>query len=108
MSLREIKQEVLRVYSKMQKRYPQVKWEAEHFMIDLVEEIGELANALLVERGHKFSSRQKTELDDAFFDVLFDLILLAESLDVDLDTAFKNGISEFEKRLDSGEFDEKG
>lgn len=106
MSLQEFQKRASEVYSLMKKRYPQVKWEAEHFMLDLVEEVGELSNALLVERGHKFRSRQKSSLEDAFFDVLFDLFLLAESLEIDLDLAFERGLSDLKRRIEEGEFDE--
>lgn len=105
MSLKEFQRGASEVYSLMKQRYPSVKWEAEHFMLDLVEEVGELSNALLVERGHKFISRQKSTLEDAFFDVLFDLFLLAESLKVDLDRAFQEGLEDLKRRIEEGEFD---
>lgn len=95
------------VYEEMKKRYPEVKWGPEEFMIDLMEEIGELANALLVERGHKFKSRKKSDLNDAFFDVLFDLLMIASIMNVDLDKAFEKGLKELRSRIQKGEFDEQ-
>lgn len=37
MSLKEFQRRASEVYSLMKQRYPSVKWEAEHFMLDLVE-----------------------------------------------------------------------
>ncbi|MCX7831681.1 MAG: hypothetical protein N2440_02130 [Actinobacteria bacterium] len=107
MVFKEAQRKVVEVYGEMKKRYPEVKWGPEEFMIDLVEEIGELANALLVEQGHKFKSRKKSDLDDAFFDVLFDLLMLAFTMKVDLDQAFERGLEEFRLRIQKGEFDEQ-
>lgn len=107
MSLEEKKREAKKVYELMQARYPDVCWGPEQFMLDLVEEIGELSNALLVERGHKFRSRQKSTLEDAFFDVLFDLFMLADKLNIDLDKAWKNEIEAFKGRITAGEFENK-
>lgn len=105
MGLEEKKEKAVKVYEKMKKRYPEVSWGPEEFMLDLVEEIGELSNALLVERGHKFKNRQKSDLEDAFFDVLFDIFLLADLLSIDLDKVFDEKIKEFEEKVISGEFD---
>lgn len=105
MSLADYVKEAEAVYHIMEKRYPEVKWEPEIFFLDLVEEIGELSNAILCVRRHKFPHRQKSELEDAFFDVLFDLFLLASKMKIDLEKEWKKGIHSFKKRLESGEFD---
>lgn len=105
MTFSEKIEQAINYYSKMQKRYPDVKWGPEHFMLNLVEEVGELSNALMCELGIKFKNRQKSEIEDAFFDVLFNLLLLSSLLKIDLDRAWKKGLEEFEEKLDSGEFD---
>lgn len=105
MSLLENAVEAEKVYSKMKERYPDTEWSPEIFMMDLIEEIGELSNALLCTLGHKFPHRQKSDLGDAFFDVLFDLFLLANRVGVDVEKEWKKGISNLLQRLDNGEFD---
>jgi NTP pyrophosphatase (non-canonical NTP hydrolase) len=105
MSLEEKKREAKSFYEEMKKRYPHVRWEVEHFMLDLVEEIGELANAILCERGHKFKNRQKSSVEDALFDVLFDLFMVAEAIGVNLEKAWNEGLSEMYEKLYSGFFD---
>lgn len=58
----------------------------------LTEEVGELAR----EVNHRFGPKQKKsseelkELGDEMADIIFTLICLANSLDIDLDTHFKN------------------
>lgn len=105
MSFKEKIKEAVEFYSVMQERYPEVKWEVEHFMLDLTEEVGELSNAILCERGHKFKTRQKSTVEDALFDVLFDLFMIAEKMNIDLDEAWSKGLRDMQERLDSGEFD---
>jgi NTP pyrophosphatase (non-canonical NTP hydrolase) len=105
MGFEEKKEEARKVYEMMQKKYTEIQWGPEHFMLDLVEEIGELANAVLVETGYKFRSRQKSTLEDAFFDVLFDILMLAERLNIDLDQAWDRELKLFADRILSGEFD---
>jgi len=46
-------------------------------MIDLMEEVGELSNAILVQEKFKSEKRKKADLKDSVADVLFDLILIA-------------------------------
>jgi|GEM_PF-1919118 len=105
MCFEEKKREAKRLYELMQEKYPDMCWGPEQFMLDLMEEVGELSNALLVERGHKFRSRQKSTLEDAFFDILFDLFLLADKLNINLDKAWENEIEAFRRRVVTGEFD---
>lgn len=97
--------EAKELYARMEACYPHVRWEPEQFFMDLVEEVGELANALLCVRGAKFAHRQKADLGDSFFDVLFDLLLLADRMGVDLDAEWERGLTTFARRLESGEFD---
>ena len=65
-------------------RFPN-RWDLKTHYIDLVEEVGELGNAILVESGSKSKKRQRAELQDSFADVLFELILTADEAKVDLE-----------------------
>lgn len=105
MSLSDYIKEAEVIYRSMEKRFPHVRWEPEIFFLDLIEEIGELSNAILCVREHKFAHRQKSELGDAFFDVLLDLFLLASRMSIDLDSEWAKGVKSFKRRLESGEFD---
>lgn len=105
MSLKDKIKEAAKFYEEMKKRYPDVRWEVEHFTIDLMEEVGELANAILCERGHKFKNRQKSTIEDAIFDTLFDLFMIANEMGVDLEEAWENGLREMYDKLYSGSFD---
>ncbi len=89
----------------MEKRFPHIRWDPEIFFLDFIEEVGELSNAILCVRKHKFAHRQKSDLGDAFFDVLLDLFLLASRMNIDLDREWMKGVESFKRRLDSGQFD---
>src|SRR3989338_2379651 len=74
-------------------------WGNEATMIDLVEEVGELANAILVKEGYKRDKRKKAELEDSLADVLFDVILLSSNYNVDLEKEYKKMLEKLEKRI---------
>jgi NTP pyrophosphatase (non-canonical NTP hydrolase) len=68
--------------------------------LDLASEVGEIAKAILDSSHHGESPPQATpalagELGDAFFS----LIALAESLDVDLESALEDTLARYEARL---------
>ena len=81
----------------------------ERFM-DLVEEVGELAQAMLIVDRRKLTSdpkKQKTSEDiaDALCVVLFDLILLADDYELDLEQEYRQTLKRMRERLEEGEFD---
>jgi NTP pyrophosphatase (non-canonical NTP hydrolase) len=78
-------------------------------VLDLVEEVGELAQALLIVEGVKQTQdpkKQKTVVDikDALCDILFALVHLAKSYDTDLFEEYMLMLDRLKARLDSGEF----
>ncbi|OGH44160.1 MAG: nucleotide pyrophosphohydrolase [Candidatus Levybacteria bacterium RIFCSPLOWO2_02_FULL_37_10] len=66
----------------------------------LVEEVGELAREL----SHRFGSKKKKptelpkEIGDEISDIIFTLICLANSLNIDLDKAFQKMMEKYDKR----------
>ena len=68
--------------------------------LDLVSEVGEVAKALLESNNYgKSPSEPTVELEEELGDAFFSLIALAESLDVDLETALDKALSKYETRL---------
>jgi NTP pyrophosphatase (non-canonical NTP hydrolase) len=93
----------------LQRSFP-VQFDKRDVMLDLVEEVGELAQALLVVEGRKHTSdptKQKTVRDIAngISDILFDLMMLASEYDLDIETEYQKVLDEIESRVKSGEFD---
>ena len=79
-------------------------------VLDLVEEVGELAHAVLIveKRKKKRGKRGKSTVDDvadALSDILFDLIALADDYKIDLVDDYERMLRELEQRIKSGEFD---
>ncbi len=79
-------------------------WTNEAVMIDLMEEVGELSNAILVKESYKRNKRKKAELDDSLADVLYDLIILSINYGIDLDKEYKEMLDRLEKRVKKGKF----
>lgn len=78
-------------------------------MIDLVEEVGELAQAMLIVDKRKKTndpSKQKTKADiaDALCDVFYDLIMLSKNYDIDLPSEYTSMLARLKARVDGGEF----
>jgi NTP pyrophosphatase (non-canonical NTP hydrolase) len=82
-------------------------WNNNIRFVDLVEEIGELANAVLTKQKAKGSKPgwQEEGLEDSLCDVLYDIFLLAEQNNVDLENEYLQMLAKLEKRIESGEFD---
>ena len=81
-------------------------------LIDLVEEVGELAQAVHIVEGFKTTqdpAKQKTVADvaDAICDILYELILLSQDYDLDLGVEYREMLQRLDKRVDAGEFDTK-
>ncbi len=83
------------------------KWDVKTHYIDLVEEVGELGNAILVESGDKSIQRQRSKLHDGFADVFFQLIQLADAAGVDLEKDLTIMLSELLKRQENGEYQDE-
>jgi NTP pyrophosphatase (non-canonical NTP hydrolase) len=64
----------------------------------LVEEVGELAHGLLVQREVK-ATTESEDLEIAFAGVLFELLVLAREHDVDLVRGYARGVALLEGRL---------
>ena len=91
---------------KLTKKFPQ-KWNKNTRFIDLVEEIGEIANAILVkeEQKPKKTLHKGNSLPDALADTLYDLIMLAHQHGIDLEKEYLEMLKKLEKRIEKGEFD---
>jgi NTP pyrophosphatase (non-canonical NTP hydrolase) len=80
------------------------EWDAKTRFIDLVEEVGELANALLLEHGDKSEKRRRAELVDSVCDVLFDVLMLADAYGIDLDKEYPKVLEHLRQRAEKGGF----
>ncbi len=75
----------------------------EHRILDLVSEVGEVSKEVLKmsDYGRK-PVNFREEIKDELGDVLFSLIAVANSFDVDLEEALKLALQKYEKRLKKG------
>lgn len=79
-------------------------WDAKTYMINLVEEIGELSNAMLVEEGKKSLKRKKSNVADSLCDSLYSLFMIAECYNLDLEEEYDKVLNDLEGRINNGEF----
>lgn len=88
---------------KISKKFPKPMSKEERF-IQLVEEVGELANAIATTEGHKAKKCARADLKDSFADVMFDLIVLASLYKIDLEKETEEMLKRLEKRIKKGNF----
>lgn len=105
MNLKQLTQETKAIVKKFPKKY---SWNKKDRFIELVEEIGELANAILIEEKKKPKSElfRGNSLVDALSDILFNLLVLADTYGIDLDKEYPKMLKRLEERIKSGEFEE--
>ena len=96
-------QELINLVLAAGKKFPN-KWDLKTHYIDLVEEVGELGNAVLIKTGSKSVKRERAQLDDSFADVLFELIQMADAAGISLERALTQMLTELEERQKAGEY----
>lgn len=80
------------------------KWTSHHRFAELVEEVGELANAIQTKEGYKSTKRQKSEVNDSICDILYEVLMMASMYKVNLDKEYPKVLRQLEKRIKNGEF----
>lgn len=101
MKLNEVVAETKKVKDKM----PGKPWGIYQRFNDLVEETGELANAIQVKEGWKSKKRSKSDLVDSVCDVLYSVFLIASHYDIDLEIEYPKVLKEIDERRKNGDFD---
>jgi NTP pyrophosphatase (non-canonical NTP hydrolase) len=104
-------QELVDRTNEISRSFPR-QYDTRDHLIDLVEEVGELAQAMQISLGRKYSNdpiKQKTKEDvvDALGDILFEVIRLARIQDIDLVEEYPKILDQLEARVKSGEFDQE-
>lgn len=82
------------------------QWSTPIRFIDMVEEVGELANALMGQWQEKPHNRIKATVEDSLCDILYDIILLAHDFNIDLEKSYLKMLKELDKRVGRGEFNQ--
>ena len=80
------------------------QWDTKTHFVDLVEEVGELANAILILNRDKDNKRKRSDLEDSLADILFQLIQLAHSQNIDLLKVLDKQLEDLEVRLKNREY----
>lgn len=102
LSLNEHRDRTERVTSRIPQNKP---WTIHNRMVELMEEVGELSNAIQTDEGFKSKKRKKSELVDSVCDVLFEVLNIAAHYKVDLDTQYPKVLKQIDDRRKSGQFD---
>ncbi len=73
--------------------------------VKIAEEVGELCNEVLasnkLQRKEKLDGHGRKELEEEFADVLFTTLLLAKTMDIDMEKAMEEKIKKVNKRYES-------
>ena len=97
--------EAVKETSRVKDQMPGKPWDIYQRFNDLVEEVGELANAIQVKEGWKSKKRAKADLVNSICDVLYSIILVADHYKIDLDKEYPKVLKEIEGRINKGDFD---
>ena len=97
--------EAIRETKKVKEKMPGKPWGIYQRFNDLVEETGELANAIQVKEGWKTKNRSKADLVDSVCDVLFSTFLIANHYRVDLEKEYPKILKEIDEHRKKGDFD---
>lgn len=100
-TLNELKKETKKVAEQM----PNANWTIHTRFVELVEEVGELANAIQTEEKFKSQKRKKSEVINSVCDILFEVLLIADHYHIDLDQEYPKVLEEIETRRKNGDFD---
>jgi NTP pyrophosphatase (non-canonical NTP hydrolase) len=104
MDLKKIQQKTVELSKGFAAHYD----ERDH-LIDLMEEMGELAQALQISTGRKITNdpkkiRTQEDVIDGICDVMFALVRLADTRGLDLESEYMKMLSRIRIRMDEGEF----
>lgn len=102
LTLNQAIKETIKVASEMPNKKA---WQVHNNFTAMVEEIGELANAIQVEEGYKSKKRKKSEIADSICDILYELFRIAKWYKIDLDKEYPLVLKHIDKRRKAGEFD---
>ena len=101
-SLNEHRDNTEKVTGKIPQNKP---WTIHNRVVELMEEVGELSNAIQTDEGFKSKKRKKSDLVDSVCDVLFEILNIAAYYKVDLDKEYPKVLKFIDNRRKSGEFD---
>lgn len=95
----------------LQKQFPR-NFSKVELLADLTEEVGELAQAILITEKIKVTNdpnkRRTTEdVANALGDILFDVLVMAEKYGLDMEVEYQKVLEELKGRIGKGEFDAK-
>jgi NTP pyrophosphatase (non-canonical NTP hydrolase) len=90
---------------KVSEKMPNENWTIHTRFVELVEEVGELANAIQTDEGFKSKKRKKSDVTNSVCDILFEVLLIADHYNIDLDKEYPAVLEEIDERRKSGNFD---
>jgi NTP pyrophosphatase (non-canonical NTP hydrolase) len=100
-SLNQYKKETKAVAEKINNE----NWTIHTRFVELVEEVGELANAIQTEEGFKSKKRKKSDVTNSVCDILFEIMMIADHYNIDLDKEYPAVLEEIDERNKNGDFD---
>lgn len=103
LNLNQVIKETERVCRKFPKSAKE--WTPHHRFTELVEEVGELANAIQTKEGYKSAKRKKSEVTDSICDILYEVLMMASMYKIDLNKEYPKVLKQLKQRIKNGEFD---
>ena len=96
MSIRQAQKEAMQLSDAIDAKFRRESTPA-MMMIDLVEEVGELAEVIRAREFYK--TQPKEDLPTELADILYDILRIAEHYDVDLETAYEKTMQKYREKF---------
>jgi len=103
-SKRKSLEDLVKMTEKVRIQFGGPDWSPEVRTLDLMEEVGELCNAILVQEGHKHKKRARAELADSLCDVLYNILLLSSLYKINLEQEYQQMLERLIERIKNKEF----
>lgn len=103
LTLNEAKKETKAVAERIRNK----NWTIHTRFVELVEEVGELANAIQTEEGFKSKKRKKSDVTNSICDILFEIMMIADYYKIDLNKEYPEVLKEIDERNKNGDFDDE-
>jgi len=82
-------------------------WTIHTRFVELIEEVGELANAIQTDEGFKTKKKKKSDVTNSVCDILFNILMIADHYSIDLDKEYPEVLDEIDERNRNGDFDQE-
>lgn len=91
--------QVAQRYDEQNKRNGKQRWDASAYMAGFVGDVGDLSKLVMAKNGYRDKDEVDAKIAHELSDCLWSILVLAQELDVDLESSFVKTMKELETRF---------